>query len=142
MFKIISSFIIPHIGAIKIALFAALIIAVLGVALYINNLKSTIADRDKTIKENAVELGKWQQSNADLETLTTKQNKSIEALTASAQEAQQRASEALKKAKPIVEARQAIKQASQYASNSTPIELNTCEAAIERQKAILAGSLL
>lgn len=142
MFKTISSFISPHAGAIKIALFAALIIAVLGVALYINNLKSTIADRDKTIIDNATELGRWQQSNANQQALIEKQNTSIDALAKLAQAAQKSAAEALKKAKPIVEARQGMKQANQQASNAIPIELNTCEAAIERQKAILEGSLL
>lgn len=142
MFKTLSSFISPHAAAIKIALLAALIIAVLGVALYINNLKSTIADRDKTIIDNAVYIGKLQQSNANLEALTTKQNASIETLATLAQAAQQSAAEALKKAKPIVQARQGMKQANQQASDAIPIDLNTCEAAIERQKAILAGSLL
>jgi hypothetical protein len=138
MFKTLFSFISPHAGAIKIALLAALIIAVLGVALYINNLKSTIVDRDKTIIDNAVYIGSLQQSNANLEALTTKQNASIETLATLAQAAQKTAAEAIKKAKPIVEARLAQKI---KASNGS-IEFDTCEAAIERQKAALAGSLL
>lgn len=142
MFKSLINSVNPFVGYIKIGAAVLIALLIIGLCWQNKNLKSDLAKRDKTIIDNAVELGKWQQSNANQEALISKQNLSIDALATLAQAAQKSAAEAIEKAKPIVDARQSMKQANQKEVNSIPIELNTCEAAIERQKAILAGSLL
>lgn len=119
-------------------LILALIIALAGASWRVSSLKSDINDRDETIIELKVKVYTWIESANHLKQLSEKQNKSIVDLAARGEAAQKRAVEAIKKAQSIVEARQAQKN---KAANSG-IQLDTCEAAVERAKSDLAGSLL
>jgi phosphohistidine swiveling domain-containing protein len=119
-------------------LIIALMIALAGSAWRVNSLKADVSDRDFQIIQIKVKLEKWVESANHLKELTEKQNKSVVELAALGEAAQKRAVEAIKKAQPILEARQAQKNKAAIIG----IELNTCEAAVERAKSDLAGSLL
>lgn len=119
-------------------LILALMIALAGAAWRVNSLKTDVSDRDKTIIKLEVKLDTWIESANHLKALADKQNKSIVELAAQGEAAQKRALEAIKKAQPILEVRQAQKN---KAANGG-IQLDSCEAAVERAKSDLAGSLL
>lgn len=119
-------------------LIIALMIALAGASWRVSSLKDDVSDRDYQLIQMQVKLEKWVESANHLKALVDKQNKSVVELAALSEAAQKRAVEAIKKAQPIVEARQAQKNKAAIIG----IELNTCEAAVERAKSDLAGSLL
>ncbi|MGJ8619634.1 MAG: hypothetical protein ACSHWN_04825 [Methylophilaceae bacterium] len=116
----------------------ALLIALSAAGYYIKIQNKTIDNKDARIEEISTKLGRWMTSAKSLEELVRKQNKSTQDRLDRAAAAQKRAVEAIKKARPIVEARQKQKNKAINAG----VQLYSCDEAVERAKSDLAGSLL
>jgi hypothetical protein len=130
------NFITPYLSYLKIGAWLAVGILIGWLFMQKGYYQGKYLTAQGTIIQKDAKIEEWRSSNQILLTTIGNQNQSIEALGLAKNEAEKRALEAIKKAKPRVQARQVIiNKPPAPANNST-----TCEEAVAKAVSDLEGS--